>query len=437
VTFFRPERRDVIVSGAGTYNPFENPSTPLSSVGLDAALGAQGDSGQTVTLETAMTVPTVFRCIALLSTVVAGCNIQQYRKRDQTYIDNPLFDPANESMTYTQYELWELLTAHIASAGDGFVYKKRDDFDRIIDLKPITPSLVSVEIDRESGHKIFLVKRLNEDGSVDQDAKPQTFTSWEVMHVPGFGFDGLRGLSPIAWHQQTIGTAIAADKLAARFYSSGSQLGGIVKVKAPLRSQAQADGIKARWAENNAGVANAGNVAVLDAETDFQSVTIPPEQLQFLESRRWQTTEIARMFGIPPHLVGDVEKSTSWGTGIEQQNVGFVSYTVSSYTNRIQQRVTREVVQTRGHYAEFNLDHLLRGTTQERFLAYVSSAVGPWMTRNEVRVLENRKPLENPEYDELLPPAGIGPVDDNGDPAQGQPSTQEDPSTSKDNGDES
>jgi HK97 family phage portal protein len=162
----------------------------------------------------------------------------------------------------------------------------------------------------------------------------------------------------------------------------------------------------------NAGVAHAGDVAVLDAETDFQSVTIPPDQLQFLESRRWQTTEIARWFGVPPHLVGDVEKSTSWGTGIEVQNVGLTTYTLRGHTDPIEQRHTREVVQTRGHRARFNLDDLMRGSTAERYTALASAVGGPWMTRNEARKGEKRMPLGDPEYDELLPPQGIGPVED-------------------------
>jgi HK97 family phage portal protein len=197
-------------------------------------------------------------------------------------------------------------------------------------------------------------------------------------------------------------------------------------VKAPLRSQTQAEGIKSRWMSNNAGVANAGNVAVLDAETDFQSVTIPPDQLQFLESRRWQTTEIARWFGVPPHLVGDVEKSTSWGTGIEQQNLGLNTYTLSGHTTPIEQRVGREVVTTRGQFAQFNLDELMRGSTQERYQALSTAVGGPWMTRNEARISENKKPLPDPDYDELLPPQGIGPSDATDDSQPGDEQPQDD-----------
>jgi HK97 family phage portal protein len=417
VTLFRSETRGAVASGSPNYNPFENPSVPLASVGLDNVFGrVNNDAGETVTVDSSMTVPTVYRCVALLSTVIAGCPVKVFRGKHKEEVDNPLLAIYNPDMTYTQFELWELVVAYVALWGNAFVFKKRDAFDRIIDLKPIYPGIVEVKFDHQQGRKLFLVKRLTDEGTIDPTRKPQVFTEWEIMHISGLGLDGLQGMSTVMQASQAVGTALAADKLAARFYSSGSQLGGIIKIKAPLRNQQQAEGIKARWMSKNAGVAHAGDVAVLDAETDFQSVTIPPDQLQFLESRRWQTNEIARLFGVPPHLVGDVEKSTSWGTGIEVQNTGLVTYTASSYTKRIEQRITREVVATRGQVAEFDLDDLMRGSTLERYQALAVAIGGPWMSRNEGRQTENRTPLEDPEYDELLPPQGIGPV--NGDEPQ-------------------
>lgn len=421
---FRPsERRSESRAGdsfTGTYNPFENPAVPLASVGLDSVFGrSTNDAGQTVTPDTAASVATFYRCLFLLSSVVAFCPIQVFRTRTHDEIDHPLFDPANQDMTYTQFELWQLVMVYRLAWGDSFVYKKRDGFDRIIDLKPLHPSLVQVSL--QDGHKIFLVKQLRGDGTVDETARPNVFTDWELMHIPGLGYDGLQGLSVTKLMSQTLGTAMAADKLAARFYSNGTQLTGIIKVKAPLASQQQAEGIKARWMQRNAGLGAAGDVAVLDAETDFQNITIPPEQLQFLESRRWQTTEVARWFGVPPHLVGDVERSTSWGTGIEVQNLGLHTYTLVGHTTPIEQRVTREVVQTRGQVAKFNFNALMRGTVQERYQALNTAVGGPWMTRNEARASEDMKPLDNSEYDELLPPQG---AQLEAEPPQGPPEAQ-------------
>jgi HK97 family phage portal protein len=428
VTFFRAAETRAVVSGSATYNPFENPSTPLASVGFDGIWSTnKNDAGQTVTPDTAAGVATFFRCISVLSTLVAASPIQVYRKQEDVTANHPLLDEANTDMTYTQFELWQLVMVYRLVWGNSFVFKKRGLISgNVIDLKPIHPDFVKVTV--EQGQKVFYVKRMKSDGTPDNVAPAQRFTTNEIMHIPGLGYDGMQGHKVVDLMAQTLGTSMAADRLAAKFYSKGSQLGGIIKVKVPLASQNQAEGIKSRWNNVHAGVDNAGDVAVLDAETDYQNVTIPPDQLQFLESRRWSTTEIARWFGIPPHIVGDVEKSTSWGTGIEQQNLGLHSFTLDGHTIPIQQRVTREVVSTRGQRAKFNTDRLVRGNLSERYQALVTAAGGPFMSRTEARKIENLAPLDNKEYDELLPPQGIGPMDeapqDQPEPKQGN-STQE------------
>lgn len=401
--------------------PFENPTIPLSSVGLDEVFGAvsKTDSGESVTQDTSLTVPTVYRCVGLLSTVIAGCPLRVYKNPGKKELFPPILDKANTSLMYTYFELMELIVAHLCLWGNAFILKVRakdmpkdgPDYrprgsageDVIADLRPINPSRVTVKLD--DGNKIFEVIRLDKNGRVDANHKPLIYTDWEILHIPGLGYDGLVGLSPIEYAARTLGTSIASDKLAAKFYVNGSMLGGVIKVKAPLASQVHADEIRRRWITNHAGVSSAGDVAVLDAETDYQPITIPPDQLQFLESRGWQTKEIARLFGIPPHLVGDVEKSTSWGSGIEQQNVGFVAYTLSGWTNRIEQRFTREVIRTRKQYAEFDLDRLMRGDMSERFQAYATAIQNGWITRNEARLKENMVPL--PGLDEPLTPLNM------------------------------
>lgn len=435
MTLLRPaERRDIVSTGSPTYNPMENPAVPLQSVGFDTIFGgANSDAGETVTPDTAAGVATFYRCMFLLSSVVGSCPLETFRRKNRQKIDdppNPLFDPGNQDTSYTPFELMQFVMVYRLGWGNAYVFKKRGAAEQIIDLKPLHPDFVSVKPGVD-GHKIFLVKKMRADGSIDEASKPGVFTDFEIMHIPSMGYNGLVGLSIVALMKQSLGTAIAADRLAARFYSRGTQLGGIIKVKAPLRDQKQAQGIKDRWMSRNAGVAHAGDVAVLDAETDFQSVTIPPDQLQFLESRRWQTTEVARWFGVPPHLVGDVEKSTSWGSGIEQQNLGLHAYTLSGHTTPIEQRITREVL-VRGQYAAFNLDSLMRGSTQERYQALNVAAGGPWMTRNEARVSENKAPIKNKEYDELLPPQGVGSMnlpEDGAPPANGATPKPDKPAT--------
>lgn len=307
-------------------------------------------------------------------------------------------------MMYPQFNLWQLVITHMACWGNAYIYKVRatthadgsplparhPQRDKVVDLRPINPARVKVKL--QDGNKIFVVQRVNKEGLPDNDAQPIVYTEFEIMHICGLTLDGLVGIDPVRNAARTLGTSIAADKLAAKFFNKGTLLSGVINVKAPLASQEQADEIRRRWIAKNGGLDATAEVAVLDAETAFQPLTIPPDSLQFLESRRWQTTEVARMFGIPPHLVGDVEKSTSWGTGIEQQNVAFISYTISEYTNPIEQMVSRDLIPTRKTYANFDLDRLMRGDMAERFTAYGNAITNGWMNRNEVRAKEDMQP---------------------------------------------
>lgn len=401
----RVESRD----SNGIHNPFENPSVPLTSVGLDNVFGQvnRNDSGESVTVDTSLTIPVLWRCVGLMSTIVAGCPIRAYKRKGKEEIYPDIISPSNGDMRYTQFELWELVVAHLMLYGNAYVLKYRDPmggppgYRPITDLRPISPDRVAVKVD-DNGNKIFEVERVDKDGNIQADKPKIILTTFEVMHIPGLGYNGLTGLSPIGLFARTFGTTIASDKLAAKFFSKGTLLSGIINVRAPLADQTQADSIRQRWISRSGGLAGAAEVAVLDAETSFQPLTIPPDALQFLESRRWETTEIARMFGIPPHLVGDVEKTTSWGTGIEQQNIAFASYTVAGYTNRIEQRLSREVIPMTTQFCEFDLNRLMRGSMSERFQAYALAIQSGWMTRNKARDLENEQPIAGLD-DPLMP----------------------------------
>lgn len=401
------EQRDAF--GQGTYNPFENPAVPLASVGLDQVFGnlSSTDAGESVTEEKAFCLPIFWRCVQLMTTVIAGCPIRTWDGPDRTEVFPRILQINNPNTLYTQYELWELITAHLCTWGNAYVRKVRNTMDTIVDLRPINPMLVTVKLD-DGGNKIFEVKRVRKNGTIDPLAKPEVLTTFECMHIPGMGYDGLKGLAPVQLAKRTLGTAMAGDKLAAKFFSKGTILSGVVKIEAPLASQEQADKIRNKWLMRHSGTGHAAEVAVLDAGAEFQPLTIPPDSLQFLESRRWETTEIARWFGIPPHLVGDVEKSTSWGTGIEQQNTGFVSYTVSGWTRRMEQRVTREITggtKNPNVYSEFDLDRLLRGDQAERYAAYTAGINGGWLLRNEARAAENKPAI--PGLDEPLMPLNM------------------------------
>jgi HK97 family phage portal protein len=412
------EQRDV----NGIHNPFENPTVPLTAIGLDNVYGlmSRSEAGESVTQDIAPSIPVFWRCIQLLSTVIAGCPLRAYRIDGREEVFPDILSVQNTNMRYTQYELWSLVVAHMATWGNAYVLKYRDPTVgrntvlppghlMITDLRPINPGLVEVSIDPETREKIFKVTQVNADGTPKANTPPLILTTYEVMHVTGLSLDGVTGIDPVRNFVRTLGTSIAADKLAARFYSKGTMLSGVINIRTPLADQEQADQIRSRWIAKSGGVAHGAEVAVLDAETTFTPLTIPPDSLQFLESRRWQTTEIARIFGIPPHLVGDVEKSTSWGTGIEEQNTGFVNYTVAGYTNPIEQRVSREIITASTQFCEFDLNRLLRGSQSERYAAYNTGIMSGWMLRNEARQAENMEPV--PGLDDALLPLNMQTVD--------------------------
>lgn len=436
MSFFRPEGRSFF--GDPTYNPFERPGMPLASLALDGFLGAgaNNDAGEQVDALKALAIPTAFRCIAIISTVVASLPIEEI---DDVTQDAQVWDALNNLISYTAYEIKELMGAHLAGWGNFFgrkVYQGR----KLVDLLPIFPG--DVKVVRVKGVKTFRIKKRGEDGKLPASAATPNKPEFEeiadgpdcpIFHIPGFGYDGLQGVCPALLAGQTFGTALAADRLAARFYSRGQQLGGIIKVKVPLAKQSQADAIKAAWRNAHAGVRNSGDVAVLDSESDFQAMTIAPEALQFLQSRQWQATEVARMWGVPPHLIGELVKSTSWGAGIEQQNVGFVTYTIRGYTDRIEQRTTREFAPP-GKTHEFDLDRMMRGSMMERFQAYGQAIGWGWMTRAQARTLERMKALDAKyKLDEPLMPAAMngalsdGPMGPPGNNAGAQNSGKQDP----------
>lgn len=359
--------------------------------------GGAGDTGEVISENTVLGIPAFWRCVSVIAGTLASCPVLVYKNPGKKQQYTPLLDYQNQAMTYTQFELWELAITHLATWGNAYVLKVRGDGPDgpgtgvITDLKPIHPSRVMPRM--VDGVKMFEITRLN-GGLPDPTAPPVVMSGFDIMHIAGFGVSGFAGMSPLSLASRTFGTQIAADKLAARFYRSGTILSGIINVKQPLAKQEQADAIRNRWISRSGGVSHAAEVAVLDAESSFQPLTIEPEAMQFLQSRQWQSEEIARLMGVPPHMVGDVSKSTSYGTGIDSQAQGFIDYTLSAYTNRIEQRISREVVTTRNWYAEFDLNRLLRGDMEDRSAYYAQGIQWGWLTRNEARARENLQPID-------------------------------------------
>jgi HK97 family phage portal protein len=241
-----------------------------------------------------------------------------------------------------------------------------------------------------------------------------------MLHIPGLGYDGITGCSPVRLASQGIGLAQAAEKSAARLFGSGNMIGGVLQTEQRLDPD-QAARLKERWKAKMSGVHNSHEVAVLDSGASFKPVQMPNTDAQFLESRQFQVTEIARMFGVPPFLLMSTEKSTSWGTGLEQQAQGWVTFDLNpTWLTPTEQRVTKELL-PRALYANYQMGGLLRGDSAARATFYRAMRDIGAYSANDIRALEEMPPLaENgdvylqPMY---MAPLGSNPLAPDGDQA--------------------
>lgn len=372
---------------------FTGPGMPVGSLaGIFST--ADNASGEYVDPLRGLGIPTIYRCISIIATVAASSTLNAVHK-DQSR--SPWQDWQN-LISYTPYEITELIVTHLAGWGNFFAFPVTSN-GKLLDLQPIFPGSVDVRL--ENGQKVFRVRQAaDKKGNVAY----QDFTSDQVFHIPFLGYDGVKGMSPIMWAAQPVGIALSADRITARYNANGQLLGGVIKVKAPLSSAEQAQGIKESWRRSFSGGRNTGEVAVMDADSEFQSLSIDPTALQLVESRGFQTQELARIFGVPLTMLSTA--STGYGDAIDAQQEGLVAYTVRAYTDRIEQRLGREFT-PRGTCVEFDLDGVLRGATLERYQSYQTGIMSGWLTRDEVRQRERLQSLEKFGLDEPLVPASV------------------------------
>ena len=376
-------------------NSLEDPLVPISSERIAEVLGATPtDAGVDVTPSKSLAMSAVWRAVNLLAGTLGSLPLHPYRKlasggrelvtsgQAAQLLDNPHRD-------MTPFELWELVMAHVLLWGNAYLWLVRDQNNKPLFFEGIHPSRVKPGRTSD-GTKVYAI-----DGGkiVATDVRLESSrVVGELLHIPGFSVDGIVGLSPIAMARQGIGLALAAEQYGAKLFGSGSLATGVLETDRKL-TEDQANAVMTRWKTKRAGMKSAHEVIVLDSGAKFHQLTIPPVEAQFLESRRFQVSEIARMFGVPPHMLMDTEKSTSWGTGIEQQSIGFVVYTLRPWLTRIEQRVTR-VLKPEPVYARFSVEGLLRGDSKQRADFYRSMWEIGALSTNDVRALEEQEPVE-------------------------------------------
>lgn len=365
----------------------ENPAVPLTNLSLLGLFGGQPtDSGVPVTEYTAMNMSAVYRAVSLISGLAGSLPLMAVDIATKKPVEGTILEDPHPDMTPLEY--WRMQAVWRCLWGNSYSQKIYKRGGKLAWLNPISPDRVSVvrakPIAQNPSGKIFKVTQ--------PDGTMVALTPNEVMHIPGIGYDGICGISPVRMAAQAIGMAQAAEATAARLFKSGNMLSGLLSTEAEL-DQAQAETLQARWAEKFSGIDGAHRVAVLDSGAKFQSLVMPNDDAQLLESRDFQVTEAARFFGIPPYLMYQTDKTTSWGSGLEQQARGFNQFDLHpNWLAPAEQRITKELLPA-GQKARYDIDSLLRGDSIARAEYYrVMREMGAYNV-DEIRDLEDLPPL--------------------------------------------
>ncbi len=339
-------------------------------------------SGKTVNERTAMQTTAVYACVRILAETIASLPLHTYRytingkeKATDHQIYRLLADEPNPEMT--SFVLRETLMGHLLLWGNAYAQIIRDGRGRVLALYPLLPNKMTV--DRTEKGELYYI--------YNKEGQSYTLRNDEVLHIPGLGFDGLIGYSPIAMAKNAIGMAIATEEYGAKFFANGANPGGVLEHPGVVKDPAR---VRESWNSVYQGSSNAHRVAVLEEGMKFQSIGIPPEQAQFLETRKFQINEIARIFRIPPHMIGDLEKSSF--SNIEQQSLEFVMYTLDPWVVRWEQSIKRVLFsadEKKDYFVKFNVDGLLRGDYQSRMNGYAVGRQNGWLSANDIRELEN------------------------------------------------
>ena len=356
-------------------------------------------SGKTVTERSAMQMTAVYSCVRILSEAVAGLPLHLYKYTDSggkaMALGHPLYrllhDEPNPEMS--SFVFRETLMTHLLLWGNAYAQIIRNGKNEIVALYPLMPNKMSVDRD-ETGRLYYTYYRGSDEAIKDKEFAV-TLQPSDVLHIPGLGFDGLVGYSPIAMAKNAIGMAIACEEYGAKFFANGAAPGGVLEHPGTIKDPQR---VRESWQSTFGGSGNANKIAVLEEGMKYTPIGISPEQAQFLETRKFQINEIARIFRVPPHMVGDLEKSSF--SNIEQQSLEFVKYTLDPWVVRWEQSIQRSLFsrdEKAAYFVKFNLEGLLRGDYQSRMNGYAIGRQNGWMSANDIRELENldRIPAED------------------------------------------
>lgn len=373
-------------------------------------------AGASVTPESSIRLTAVWACFRLLSETIGSLPIHVYERKSngdrERATDHPydflISSEPNSECDSSQHR--ELTVTDLLGWGNSAHYIERDRFGRVIALWPLHQS--QIKIRRLENRKIVY-------DVTEEIGSTKTYSADEIWHpmiLPELTKNGLIGRSPVMRCRQAIGLGRGAEEYGGRLFANDGRSTGVIEVEGKLgrdaeESRAIRGEMQAQWTSNQSG-ANRHKIAILDQGMKFKPISINPDDAQFLETRRFQVEEIARIYGIPPDMIGAVDKTSSWGTGVEQRSLQFGIYTVTPYLVKIAQSLNRCLFtreEKARYFIEFDMNGLLRGDTKSRYEAYGHAIQWGFMNRNEVRRRENLNAFD--DGDRYYMPANMLPID--------------------------
>ena len=357
-------------------------------------------SGKPVNERTAMQTTAVYACVRILAEAVASLPLHVYEYQDdggkKLVHDHPLYyllhDEPNPEMT--SFVFRETLMSHLLIWGNAYAQIIRDGAGRVLGLYPLLPDKMDVQRD-DKGNIYYVYSRNSDENPMFKEYGNIKLKAEDVLHIPGLGFDGLIGYSPIAMAKNAVGMTLACEEYGASFFANGANPGGVLEHPGVLKDPSK---VRESWNSVYRGVNNAHKIAVIEEGMKYQQIGIPPEEAQFLETRKFQINEIARLYRIPPHMVGDLDKSSF--SNIEQQSLEFVKYTLDPWVIRWEQSLQRSLLlpgEKGKYFIKLNVDGLLRGDYQSRMNGYAVGRQNGWFSANDIREMENMNPIPDEE----------------------------------------
>ncbi|MGE3623701.1 MAG: phage portal protein [Bdellovibrionales bacterium] len=388
------------------------------------SVGRKTNAGVSVNTSNAMSLPAVYCAVGILADALAMLPVDVYKpdgKGGKSKVDK---HPAAEVMNRRANDYMQPFTArqtgqhHACLWGNGYFEIQRNDLGQPVGLWPLLPdSTWAVKPDKGDLYYTTTINGSSFKLPVD-----------DVLHIKALGYDGYVGYSPVTVLREVLGLGIGMQVYASKFFGNDSKSGGFVYHPGKLSET----GVKnlADHVNDQGGIDNAHRIKVLEEGVKFIQTTIPPEDAQFLQSREFSVTDIARIFRVPPALLAAMEKSTSWGSGIEQMMIAFLQFSIMPWVVRWEQEASAKLLteeeKKKGYYIKLNVNSLLRGDMAARAEFYNKAINNGWMTRNEAREKEDMNPL--PGLDEPLTPLNMVA----GDTTADRPAPESDPEDAND-----